>query len=129
MDGDGYVGVAAIDVIIGSADAWGGIGLALPSGRQMIVIECNPRFNYHNKIGLVVERFARVWGLPTHDLRWTAVNVEACEHRTVEALLASRPRDAEIAVPPPPDRDRPTRRLFAHRTEKAVELTVALRSS
>ena len=129
IDSDGYVGVAAIDVIIGSADSWGGIGLALPSGRQMIVIECNPRFNYHNKIGLVVERFARVWGIPSHDLRWTSVNIEAGEHRTVEALLTSRPRDAEIAVPPPPERDRPSCRLFAHRTEKAVELTVALRSS
>lgn len=129
MDSDGYVGVAAIDVIIGSADAWGGIGLALPSGQRMIVIECNPRFNYHNKIGLVVERFARVWGISSHDLTWTCVNIEAREHRTVEALLASRPRDAEIAVPPPPDRDRPSRRLFAHRTEKAVELTVGLRQS
>ena len=92
----------------------------------MSVIECNPRFNYHNKIGLVVERFARVWGIPSRDLRWTSVNVEASELRTVEALLASRPRDAEIAVPPPPERDRPSRRLFAHRTEKAVELTVSL---
>ena len=70
MASDEYVGVAAIDVIIGSPDAWGGIGLALPSGQRMIVIECNPRFNYHNKIGLVVERFARVWGIPSHDLRW-----------------------------------------------------------
>lgn len=129
MDSDGYVGVAAIDIIIGSADAWGGIGLALPSGQRMIILECNPRFNYHNKIGLVVERFARVWGIPSHDLTWASVNVEAREHRTVEALLASRPRDAEIAVPPPPDRDRPSRRLFAHRTEKAVELTVGLRRS
>ena len=129
MDRDGYVGVAAIDVIIGPADAWGGLGLALPSGQRMIVIECNPRFNYHNKIGLVVERFARVWGIPSHDLRWAGVNVEAGELGTVEALLASRPRDAEIAVPPPPARDRPSRRLFAHRSEKAVELTVSLMSS
>ncbi|MGH3473788.1 MAG: hypothetical protein ACRDOT_02635 [Aeromicrobium sp.] len=129
MDSDGYVGVAAIDVIIGSADAWDGIGLALPSGSRMIVIECNPRFNYHNKIGLIVERFARVWGIPSHDLRWTSVNIEAGAHRTVEALLASRPRDAEIGVPPPPDRDRPSRRLFAHRTEKAVELTISLRQN
>lgn len=129
MDGDGYVGVAAIDVIIGSPDARGGIGLPLPSGQRMIVIECNPRFNYHNKIGLVVERFARVWGIPSHELRWACVNIEAGELRTVEALLASRPQDAEIAVPPPPDRDRPSRRLFAHRSEKAVELTVSLRPS
>ena len=129
MDTDGYVGVAAIDVIIGSAEAWDGNGLALPSGRRMIVIECNPRFNYHNKIGMVVERFARVWGIPSHELQWTSLNIEAGEHRTVEALLASRPRDAEIAVPPPPDRDRPSRRLFAHRTEKAIELTVSLRPS
>lgn len=127
IDGADYVGVAAIDVIIGAVDAWGGKGLALPSGRRMIVIECNPRFNYHNKIGLVVERFARVWGIPSHDLRWTSVNLEPGEHRTLEALLASRPRDAEIAVPPPPDRDRPSRRLFAHRTERAIELTVSLR--
>lgn len=126
MDDDGYVGVAAIDVIVGSPDAWDGNGLDLPSGRRVSVIECNPRFNYHNKIGLVVERFARVWGIPSRDLRWTSVNVEAGELRTVEALLASRPRDAEIAVPPPPERDRPSRRLFAHRTEKAVELTVSL---
>lgn len=133
MDADGYVGVAAIDVIIsprsGAAEAWAGKGLVLPSGRRMIVIECNPRFNYHNKIGLVVERFARVWGIPSHTLQWTASNIEAGEHRTVEALLASRPRDAEIAVPPPPDRDHPSCRLFAHRTEKAVEITVALRPS
>lgn len=129
MDSDGYVGVAAIDVIIGPAGAWGGLGLALPSGQRMIVIECNPRFNYHNKIGLVVERFARVWSIPSHDLRWASMNIEAGEHRTVEALLASRPQDAEIAVPPPPERDRPSRRLFAHRTEKAVELTVSLEPS
>ncbi len=129
MDMDGYVGVAAIDVIIGSVGAWGGAGLALPSGRRLIVIECNPRFNYHNKIGLIVERFARTWGIPSHHLRWTALNVEAGEHRTIEALLASRPRDAEIAVPPPPDRDRPSRRLFAHRTEKALELTISLRQT
>lgn len=129
MDGDGYVGVAAIDVIIGSSEAWGGIGLPLPSGQRMIVIECNPRFNYHNKIGLVVERFARMWGIPSHDLEWASVNIEAGEHRTVEALLASRPHDAEISVPPPPDRDWPSCRLFAHRSEKAVELTVSLRPS
>ena len=129
MDGDGYVGVAAIDVIIGSGEAWEGNGLALPSGHRMIVIECNPRFNYHNRIGLVVERFARVWGIPSHDLRWTSVNIEAGAHRTVEALLASRPHEAEIGVPPPPDRDQPSRRLFAHRTEKAVELTVSLRQT
>ena len=129
MDTDGYVGVAAIDVIIGSAEAWGEKGLTLPTGRRMIVIECNPRFNYHNKIGMVVERFARVWDIPSHDLRWISVNIEAGAHRTVEALLASRSKDAEIAVPPPPDLDRPSRRLFAHRTEKAVELTVSLRGS
>jgi hypothetical protein len=129
MDTDGYVGVAAIDVIIGSADAWGGNGLDLPNGRRMIVIECNPRFNYHNKLGLIVERFARSWDIPSHDLRWRSLNIDAGEHRTVEALLASRPHDAEIAVPAPPDRDRPTRRLFAHRTESAVELTIELRPS
>ena len=129
MDADGYVGIAAIDVIVGPADAWGGIGLALPSGQSMLVIECNPRFNYHNKIGMVVERFARVWGIPSRDLQWTCVNIDAGALQTLKALLESRPQDAEIAVPPPPERDRPTRRLFAHRTEKAVELTVSLRSS
>ncbi len=127
MSSDGYAGVAAIDLIIGPAAAWDGKGLALPSGQRMIVIECNPRFNYHNRIGLVVERFSRVWGIPSDLLQWTSLNIEAGAHRTVQALLASRPRDAEIAVPPPPDRERPSRRLFAHRTEKAVELTVALR--
>jgi hypothetical protein len=127
MAADGYVGVAAIDVVIGSADAWAGRGLALPSGRRMIVIECNPRFNYHNRIALIVERFARAWDVPSHRLQWTAVNIAASENHTAETLLATRPRDAEIGVPPPPERDRPARRVFAHRTERIVELTVSLR--
>ena len=95
----------------------------------MNVNECNPRFNYHNKIGLVVERFSRTWGIPYHQLQWTSRNVAAGRHRTLEALLAARPRDAEIAVPPPPEANRPARRLFAHRTEQAIELTVSLRPS
>ncbi|MEU0968327.1 hypothetical protein ABZ357_23880 [Streptomyces sp. NPDC005917] len=68
MAEDGYVGVAAVDLIIGTG--WTGSGLELPSGSRVCCVECNPRMNRHNRVGLLVERLARTWGVPATRLSW-----------------------------------------------------------
>ncbi|MFF4318724.1 hypothetical protein [Streptomyces sp. NPDC001568] len=68
MAEDGYVGVAAVDLIIGTG--WTGSGLELPSGSRVCFVECNPRMNRHNRVGLLVERLARTWGVSAARLSW-----------------------------------------------------------
>ena len=70
MAANGYHGVAAIDVIVGSASTWYGHGLTLTCGAVVCLIECNPRFNRHNRVGLLIERLARRWDIPSDRLRW-----------------------------------------------------------
>ena len=62
MATDGVLGVAAIDVIVGDGRGWGESGIPLPSGGRICVIECNPRLNRHNRVGMLVERLSRIWG-------------------------------------------------------------------
>jgi len=123
MAADGYVGVVALDVIVGPGDGWVDHGLALPSGQRICVIECNPRFNQHNRTGMVVERLARRWGTDSRTLSWSLRNVARPDGTTLPALLASLEDDrpGEDA----PTRDRPARFVFAHRLDQAMELTVS----
>jgi hypothetical protein len=125
MAADGYVGIAALDVIVGSGAGWAGHGLALPSGKRLCVIECNPRWNQHNRIGMVVERLARRWGTDSRELSWSLRNIDLPAGTTLPALLASL-EDDRPAVDAAPMRDRPARMVFAHRLDKAMELTVSL---
>jgi hypothetical protein len=125
MAEDGCVGVVALDVIVGPGDGWAGHGLALPSGQRLCVVECNPRWNQHNRIGLVVERLARRWGLDSRELSWSLTNVELPAGMTLPDLLASL-EDDRPGIADAPTRDRPARMVFAHRFEKAMELTVSL---
>lgn len=123
MTADGYVGVVALDIIVGPGAAWAGHGLALPSGQRMCVIECNPRFNQHNRTGMVVERLARRWDIDSRTLSWSLRCIEPSGSTTFPALLASLEKGAPEPVPAP-TRDRPVRTVFAHRQDKALELTV-----
>jgi hypothetical protein len=125
MAADGFVGVAALDVIVGRGDGWAGDGLDLPSGRRLCVIECNPRWNQHNRIGLVVERLARRWGLNSRELSWSLKNIDLPVGTTLPDLLASL-EDDRPGIGEAPTRDRAARMVFAHRFEKAMELTVSL---
>lgn len=125
MSADGCVGVIALDVIVGPGTGWAGHGLALPSGRRLCVIECNPRGNQHNRIGLVVERLARRWGLDSGELSWSFGNVDPPNGTSLPDLLASLEGE-ELGLAEAPTRDRPARMVFAHRCEKAMELTVSL---
>jgi hypothetical protein len=125
MVADGCVGIVALDVIVGRGVGWAGHGIHLPSGRRLCVIECNPRGNQHNRIGLVVERLARSWGVDSGELSWSLRNIDLPVDTTLPDLLATLEDDRlGIAVAPIPDR--PARMVFAHRLEKAMELTVFL---
>lgn len=126
MGAEGYVGVAALDVIVAPGAAWSGRGLALPSGQRMCVIECNPRFNQHNRIGMFVERLARRWSIPSSELSWSFSIINPRDSMTLPALFASLPDEPDVTTLPAPSRDEPARALFAHRVDKAMELTVAL---
>jgi hypothetical protein len=123
MLADGYVGVVALDVIVGPGIGWAGHGLALPSGLRVGVVECNPRWNQHNRTGLVVERLARRWGMDSRELPWSMRNVDRPAGTTLPALLASLEDGPGIAAAP--SRDQPARMVFAHRLEKAMALTVS----
>ena len=125
MAADGYVGVMALDVIVGPGSGWAAHGLALPSGRRLGVIECNPRWNQHNRIGMVVERLARQWGMDPLDLSWSARDIDPPVGTTLPALLASL-EDDRPGIADAPTSDRPARMVFAHRLEKAMELTVSV---
>lgn len=125
MASDGVVGVAALDVVVGSATAWPDVGFTLPSGRRLCVIECNPRFNQHNRIGLIVERLSRRWGTPAADLSWQIRNVDPPAGSSLEALLEALEGDGPM-IPDAPTFDRPVRVGFAHRHDKLMELTVGL---
>lgn len=70
MQATGVRGIAAVDVVVGDAAGWGDVGLPLPGGRRLCLIECNPRVNRHNRVGLVVERVARLWGLSPDVVEW-----------------------------------------------------------
>lgn len=121
---DGYIGIAALDVVVGPGTTWPELGFALPSGQRMCVVECNPRLNQHNRIGLVVERLARAWHLATADLSWSLSYVDLPAGTSLSAALAASGDDGSV-IPPPPGAGRPARLVFAHRAEKLVELTVS----
>ena len=125
MAADGCVGVVALDVIVGPGAGWAGHGLALPSGQRLCVVECNPRWNQHNRIGLVVERLARRWRLHSDELSWSLRNIDLPVGTTLPVLLASL-EDDRPGIADAPTRDRPARMVFAHRFDKAMELTVSL---
>ena len=124
MRDEGYAGVAAVDVIIGPGRTWAGRGLALPSGLRMCLIECNPRFNQHNRVGLVVARLARHWGVQESDLRWTLRYVYPREPDTVESLCSTGEPETRTDLPARPEGTTPVRRLFAHRLDLVMELTI-----
>lgn len=123
MASDGVVGVAALDVVIGHGIDWADQGFALPSGLRMCVIECNPRFNLHNRVGLVIERLARRWEAPAVDLSWSLRLIDPPADSSLSALLASL-EGAPSDLPDAPSPDRPARLVFAHRTDKAMALQV-----
>jgi hypothetical protein len=125
MVADGFVGVLALDVIVGPGSGWGRHGLALPSGQRLCVIECNPRWNQHNRTGMVVERLARLWGLDARDLSWSLMNIEPPAGTTLPDLLATL-EDDQPGIDAPPSSGRPARQVFAHRSDVAMELTVSL---
>jgi hypothetical protein len=131
MGRDGFTGVAAIDVIVDSGKNWNGYGYRLPSGKTVSAIECNPRFNRHNRVGLFVERLARKWKLDSSDLSWTLRDVypaDAVHLRTLINQLqasdaAGRPQRRRTPEAPPQ-----ARLLFADRLDRVMELNVAVRS-
>lgn len=125
MAADGCVGVVALDVIVGPGAGWAGHGLALPSGQRLCIAECNPRWNQHNRIGMVVERLARRWGMDSRELSWSFRNVELPAGTRLPDLLVSL-EDDRPGIAETPAHDRPARMAFAHRFEKAMELTVSL---
>jgi hypothetical protein len=118
MRTEGFAGVAAMDVVIGPGTSWDGRGLALPSGQRLCVIECNPRFNQHNRIGLVVARQARRWGVRESQLAWEARYHSPPDGERIDVLFPSSE--------PPPDEAMPARLLLAHRIDVAVELTITV---
>ena len=122
MTADGYVGVVALDVIVGPGDGWRSHGLALPSGQRICVIECNPRFNQHNRTGMVVERLARRWDMDSRTLSWSLRNVARPDGTALRDLLTSLEDDRDGYAAP--TRDQPARMVFAHRLDQAMELTV-----
>ncbi len=122
MHHDGCVGVVAIDVIIGAAARWGLHGHRLPSGKRVNVIECNPRFNRHNRVGLLVERLARLWHLPPDDLQWTLIDRYPPDSVTFSHFTT---RLHEDSLPPPPGH---ARILFVDRQDRAMQLAVRPRS-
>ena len=97
MAADGVLGVAAIDVIVGDGQRWGESGVLLPSGGRMCVIECNPRLNRHNRVGMLVERLARIWGIQRDGLAWS-----------LRDRLRGTSRLREVVLPEAPTPDRPT---------------------
>ena len=123
MRAEGYAGVAAIDVVIGPGTTWEGRGLVLPSEQRLCVIECNPRVNQHNRIGLIVARLARQWGVGESQLAWTATYRSPPTGERIAVLFPASEPPAESSTSPP-DGATPARLLFAHRFDAAVELTI-----
>jgi hypothetical protein len=97
---DGYVGVVAFDLIVG--DWQGTVGHRLPSGERACVIECNPRMNRHNRIGLLVERIARTWSVRADRLEWKLKDVSSSgalqPDGLTDAKLPEHPRNPENPV-------------------------------
>lgn len=122
MTASGYRGVAGIDVIVGSAARWSGWGLPLPSGAVACLIECNPRFNRHNRVGLLIERLARRWDLPSGRLIWHLQDRQTTATGTGEF-------EAEIQaflVPPRCGEQRQLR--LVDRADRVMDLSVSLRA-
>lgn len=125
MRADGFAGVAGIDVIVGPGTSWSGRGLSLPSGLRMCLIECNPRFNQHNRVGLVVARLARHWDVHESELPWTLRYLYPREPATVESLCSTGGPENDTALPDRPVEPAPVRLLFAHRLDLVMELSLA----
>lgn len=123
---DGYAGVAAFDVVVGSPHLWRGHGYQLPSGQRACVIECNPRFNRHNRVGLVVERLARNWGLDSSTLRWILRDIYPSKgvilSDLVQELWSTSP--SLLMGPNAPRPGTLTRMNFTDRRERVMELSV-----
>jgi len=114
MAREGIVGVTAVDLIVG---AWPRVGLALPSGLRMCVIECNPRFNRHNRVGLLVHRLSRLWRVPAESLTWT-LRDEPTTVKTGAQPPGLTPADPTTALEGPPCR------LALDDAHRTMQLTV-----
>jgi hypothetical protein len=131
MGRDGFTGVAAIDVIVGSGKSWNGYGHRLPSGKAVSAIECNPRFNRHNRVGLFIERLAGKWKLDSSDLSWTLRDVYPGDGVRLPTLIGqlqesetsgTHPRRRILDSPPQ------ARLLLADRLDRVMELNVVVRN-
>jgi hypothetical protein len=131
MSRDGFAGVAAVDVIVGSGQSWNGHGYRLPSGRTVSAIECNPRFNRHNRVGLFIERLAAKWKLDSSELSWTLRDVYPGDGVRLRTLI-NRLQESDAADRdqrrPTRDAPRQTQLLFADRLDRVMELKVVTRS-
>jgi hypothetical protein len=131
MGQDGFTGVAAIDVIVGSGKGWNGYGYRLPSGKAVSAIECNPRFNRHNRVGLFIERLAGKWELDSSDLSWTLRDVYPGSGVRLPTLISQlQESDASGTHQRRQIRDVPpqTRLLLADRLDRVMELNIVVRN-
>jgi hypothetical protein len=131
MGREGFMGVAAIDVVVGAGKGWNGYGYLLPSGKVVSAIECNPRFNRHNRVGLFIERLAVKWKLDSSDLSWTLRDVYPGNGVRLPAFI-SQLQDPDIPGTHQhrPMRDAPPRArlLLADRLDRVMELNIVGRS-
>lgn len=88
---DGVVGMIGIDLIVGFG--WADGGIVLPSGLLMRLVECNPRMNRHNRVGMLVERLARYWGMAASSLAWSLRDASRPPTMRVDELDLRRPRE------------------------------------
>jgi hypothetical protein len=131
MGREGFTGVAAIDVIVGSGKGWNGYGYRLPSGKVVSAIECNPRFNRHNRVGLFIERLAGKWKLDSSDLSWTLRDVYPGDGVRLPTFI-SQLQDSDIPGTHQHRRmrDAPPRArlLLADRLDRVMELNIVGRN-
>jgi hypothetical protein len=123
MRADGVRGVAAVDCIVAGPNAWGTAGLPLPGGRRLCLIECNPRMTRHTRVGLVVERVARQWGVAAEDISWQLSDSEPPRGRSAAALARRTESScAETGLPVTAGGD-PRRPHFLVALDKAERVT------
>lgn len=68
---EGIRGVVGFDLIVTSRSLSPGVdGHELPSGDRALLVECNPRFNRHNRVGVFIERLSRLMGVEGQTLLW-----------------------------------------------------------
>lgn len=84
---DGCRGVVGFDLIVGRRADWGRHGLGLAQGDLVVaLVECNPRFNRHNRVGMLVERIADAWEVESNSIVWRLRDVPSLD----QALLGER---------------------------------------